>query len=506
MEQENSLTETRNIPLTSVLQSGESVKSNETENEIKIKKNRAYLCVAVLFGINLINYMDRYTVAGVLLSVKEFYKLNDSDAGLLQTSFVISYMIMAPVFGYLGDRYNRKIIIICGVLFWSITTLAGSFVPAEHFKVFLFLRALVGTGEASYSTIAPTIIADLFSHSARSTMLAIFYFAIPIGSGLGYIVGSEVAKLLQHWSWALRVTPGLGILSVILSIFILYEPARGEVEGGFHEKTTKFRHDLLGLLKNRSLMWSTAGFTCVTFATGAFAWWAPVYMTYASSIEGENKSEKLVSLIFGVITCIAGLVGVSVGSLSAQWYRRRNPRADPLVCAFGLLGSVPLLFLGIVMAHKYMSLSWFLIFSGETLLCMNWPIVADMLLYVVIPTRRSIAEAFQILVSHALGDACSPYIIGAISDHLNSRQKSTTVLKYYNLQYSLYVTAFILILGGFCFLMTSCYIVQDKKKCIRIMHSSQQSECLHCDSHQSQLPPNKFSETNWTFKDNKFVV
>jgi hypothetical protein len=49
------------------------------------------------------------------------------------------------------------------------------------------------------------------------------------------------------------------------------------------------------------------------------------------------------------------------------------------------------------------------------LLCLNWSIVADMLLYVVIPTRRSTAEAFQILVSHALGDAGSPYVIGVVS-------------------------------------------------------------------------------------------
>ncbi|XP_067135266.1 protein spinster homolog 1 isoform X2 [Centruroides vittatus] len=470
MDEPDGVTETKNVTLNNVSRDGGS----EADNVARQKRKNTYLCVVVLFFINLINYMDRYTVAGVLLKVKIFYNLNDSDAGLLQTSFVISYMIMAPLFGYLGDRYNRKIIIICGILFWSVTTLAGSFVPAEHFKLFLFLRALVGTGEASYSTIAPTIIADLFSHSTRSTMLAIFYFAIPIGSGLGYVVGSEIAKIFQDWVWALRVTPGLGVISVILSIFILYEPIRGEVEGGCHVKNVNFMHDLLGLVKNRTLMWSTAGFTCVTFATGALAWWAPIYMTYASSIEGENKTEEMVSLIFGVITCIAGIVGVTLGSLSAQWYRRRNPRADPLVCAFGLLSSAPLVFLGIVMAHKYTMLSWFLIFCGETLLCMNWPIVADMLLYVVIPTRRSVAEAFQILVSHAFGDACSPYIVGAISDHLNSGQKSTTFMKYHNLQYSLYVTAFILILGGLCFLMTACYIVQDKKKCIRAIHRIQE--------------------------------
>lgn len=55
------------------------------------------------------------------------------------------------------------------------------FFSLKLFGVFIFLRALVGTGEASYSTIAPTIIADLFSKDKRSKMLALFYFAIPVG-------------------------------------------------------------------------------------------------------------------------------------------------------------------------------------------------------------------------------------------------------------------------------------------------------------------------------------
>lgn len=53
------------------------------------------------------------------------------------------------------------------------------------FNWFLTFRALVGIGEASYSTLAPTIISDLFISNIRSKMLALFYFAIPVGSGLG---------------------------------------------------------------------------------------------------------------------------------------------------------------------------------------------------------------------------------------------------------------------------------------------------------------------------------
>ena len=70
---------------------------------------------------------------------------------LFQTAFVIFYMITAPLFGYLGDRYSRKWILVVGLSMWSLSTLFGSF--ARNFWVFMFWRALVGIGEASYSTI-----------------------------------------------------------------------------------------------------------------------------------------------------------------------------------------------------------------------------------------------------------------------------------------------------------------------------------------------------------------
>jgi len=70
-------------------------------------------------------------IAGVLDQVQEFYDIKNAQAGLLQTSFIVSYMFLSPVFGYLGDRYNRKNIMAGGILFWSVITLAGSFIPRE---------------------------------------------------------------------------------------------------------------------------------------------------------------------------------------------------------------------------------------------------------------------------------------------------------------------------------------------------------------------------------------
>lgn len=179
----------------------------------------------------------------MLNSIQTEFQIGDDLSGLLQTAFVLSYMVCAPIFGYLGDRYSRKWIMILGVALWSGTTLVGSFMG--QYGWFLTFRALVGIGEASYSTIAPTIISDMFVDELRSKMLAMFYFAIPVGSGLGYIVGSETAKAFGSWRFALRVTPILGVIAVLL-IFVTREPERGQSEGSHNMETTSYKEDLKG--------------------------------------------------------------------------------------------------------------------------------------------------------------------------------------------------------------------------------------------------------------------
>lgn len=424
--------------------------------------------VIVLFFINLLNYMDRYTIAGILKDVKEYYSLNNKESGLLQTVFILSYMAFSPIFGYLGDRFNRKYLMSVGILFWSCVTLAGSYVKRDYFSLFITLRALVGIGEASYSTIAPTIIADLYVKEARSKALMFFYFAIPVGSGLGYIVGSNVKNVTGVWQNALRVTPVFGLLCTFLILIVLKEPPRGFSEGGTHLRNTSYLTDIKALFKNKSFLLSSIGFTCVAFVTGALALWAPIFMLDAIRAKDINENEAHVSLLFGIITCIAGFVGVAVGSESARRYKKYNPRADPIICAIGLLSCTPFIFFALLISEYHIVVTWVLIFLGETLLCLNWAIVADILLYTVIPTRRSLAESFQIVVSHLFGDAGSPYIVGLISDNLAKKYpehiQNSYFVQFVTLRNALYMTSFVSVLGAAAFLATAIFVEKDKAR------------------------------------------
>lgn len=87
-----------------------------------------------------------------------------------------------------------------GITLWGATTLLGSFM--NSFGWFIAFRAFVGIGEASYSTIAPTILSDLFIHDLRSKMLAVFYFAIPVGSGSSNGIANvlEISTNLRYFN------------------------------------------------------------------------------------------------------------------------------------------------------------------------------------------------------------------------------------------------------------------------------------------------------------------
>uniref|UniRef100_A0A8C1YTQ4 Protein spinster homolog 1 n=1 Tax=Cyprinus carpio TaxID=7962 RepID=A0A8C1YTQ4_CYPCA len=415
-----------------------SPQPEEEESASGVSDRRAKVIVVVLCYINLLNYMDRFTVAGNQLSPT----LNLSD---------------------FANAYGLNLYFIFEYNFIQILSLFF-----KHFWALLLTRGLVGVGEASYSTIAPTIIADLFVKEMRTNMLSIFYFAIPVGSGLGYIVGSKVNDVAGDWHWALRVTPSLGLVAVILLFFVVQEPKRGAIEARPEHTLhrTSWMTDIKALCRNPSFVLSTFGFTTVAFVTGSLALWAPAFLFRAGVFTGEKQPclkapcDNSDSVLFGIITVVTGILGVTSGVQVSKKLRTRTPRADPLVCAAGLLLAAPFLYLSIMFAQASTVATYVFIFLGETFLSMNWAVVADILLYVVIPTRRSTAEAFQIVLSHLLGDAVSPYLIGVVSDSI--KKSDSYMWDFRSLQMSLLLCSFVAVVGGAFFLATALFIEKDR--------------------------------------------
>ncbi|KAL4663131.1 hypothetical protein H8957_014126 [Semnopithecus entellus] len=411
---------------------------------------------AILSLGNVLNYLDRYTVAGVLLDIQQHFGVKDRGAGLLQSVFICSFMVAAPIFGYLGDRFNRKVILSCGIFFWSAVTFSSSFIPQQYFWLLVLSRGLVGIGEASYSTIAPTIIGDLFTKNTRTLMLSVFYFAIPLGSP------SFCSRDEAHWA---LVSPVLGMITGTLILILVPATKRGHADqlGDQLKTRTSWLRDMKALIRNRSYVFSSLATSAVSFATGALGMWIPLYLHRAQVV--QKTAETCNSpLIFGAITCFTGFLGVVTGAGATRWCRLKTQRADPLVCAVGMLGSAIFICLIFVAAKSSIVGAYICIFVGETLLFSNWAITADILMYVVIPTRRATAVALQSFTSHLLGDAGSPYLIGFISDLIRQSTKDSPLWEFLSLGYALMLCPFVVVLGGMFFLATALFFLSDRAK------------------------------------------
>src|ERR671937_435446 len=180
--------------------------------------------LVVLTLINLFNYLDRFVLPAVLVSIKRSeLRPSDTQLGFLGSGFIIVYMLSAPIFGAFGDRRSRPRLIAAGVAVWSVATALGGL--ARSYLALLGARALVGIGEEAYGTISPALLADYFPERLRGGVFAIFFMATPVGSALGYVLGGVVDHL-YGWRHAFFVAGLPGLLLAVLALR-LHDPRLG---------------------------------------------------------------------------------------------------------------------------------------------------------------------------------------------------------------------------------------------------------------------------------------
>ena len=168
-------------------------------------------------------------------------------------------------------------------------------------------------------------------------------------------------------------------------------------------------------------MTSNLGVTLVTYVSGGLAWWLPKYFSLgiAKSQGEDNVDVDNVALLFGVTATVAGIAGVWAGSFIGQKLRVRFPSADALVCAWGMVIAAPLSFWGLLLATGPQWAMYLVVTFAQWFMNHNWAPSGDILLYVVVPTRRNTAGGLMLLISHGLGDAVAPYIIGLVLISIN---------------------------------------------------------------------------------------
>ena len=373
---------------------------------------RRWVLLLLLFAINLLNYIDRYVLPGVLPLVEEaFPSVTKTGLGMLAPAFLVVYMIASPLFGLLGDRMRRFTLVGIGVQLWSLATAAAGL--ARSFTQLFITRMFVGVGEASYVATAPTIISDLYPVTSRGKVLSFFYVAIPVGSALGYLIGGAVGVA---WGWrSAFYLVGLPGLVVGLACYFMPEPVRGgteEVEAAQLERYLERKvglADYLGLLRIRSFLINTLGMTAYTYAVGGISYWMPTYLNQERGLPLEKAT-----FMFGLVTVVAGIAGTLSGGWLGDRLARRWSGAYFLVSGAGMLLAFPAFYTGLV--HPSPAVYWPAIAVAELLLFVNTGPSNTVLVNVTMPRIRTAAVAFNVLIIHALGDVLSPVIMGRIAD------------------------------------------------------------------------------------------
>jgi MFS transporter, Spinster family, sphingosine-1-phosphate transporter len=374
-----------------------------------VKIQRPATILALLTGLNFLNYVDRYLVAAVSPKFQEELLLSDFQTGLAISAFMVGYFATSPIFGRLGDRGGkRRVLMAIGVALWSAATAFSGLATGAW--TLIAARVLVGIGEASYATLAPTIIDDLAPPDRKNAWLAIFYVATPVGSALGYLLGG----FLEHkygWRSAFFVAGGPGVLLAALVLF-MEEPIRAT-------KSEKVEGALRVLWRSPLYVWCVLGYCAYTFALGGFAAWAPKFLYSVHKMELAKADFG-----FGVVAVLAGIIGTILGGTIAdrglkdatdetriRAYLKYSAVTTAIAIPFAIatiVAPTPLLFFAAI-------------FLCETALFASTSPINAVTLGAVPVALRATAMAVSIFSIHALGDFLSPPLIGLVSGRSSLR-------------------------------------------------------------------------------------
>ncbi len=385
---------------------------------------RPAFVLALLTGLNLLNYLDRFVLSAVLPRIERDLSLDHGVAGLLGTIFLVGYFMTSPIFGTLADRGRRTGLLAFGIVVWSLATVASGL--ATGVVSLAIARVFVGVGEASYATIAPTMIDDLAPAGRKSTWLAIFYAASPIGSALGYVTGGLVEHAMG-WRAAFFVAGGPGLLLGVACL-LLKDPERHAIA-----KPGPMLATLRPLTRIPLYVRAVLGYAAFTFAIGGFGYWGPTYLF--QRFEHTGLSLRDANLGMGAVTVLGGALGTALGgfwgdrAITPSASLRSTLKAGPSgqtaeasrrvssllrVCAIGSAIGAPLAALAILSPTPLLFFVAF--FFCEVAVFLSTSPINAAVLEAVPPTIRASAMALCIFGIHILGDLWSPPGVGVLAD------------------------------------------------------------------------------------------
>lgn len=281
----------------------------------------------MLWFVCFFNYADRQAIFSVFPLLKSEMNLSDVQLGIVGASFMWVYAAAAPLAGIVGDRFQRKTLIIAGLIFWSLITVATAL--STNYTHLVLFRALEGFGEAFYFPASMSLVSDYHGPETRSRAMSIHQSSVYAGT----IAGGTLAGFMgQYYGWrsSFYLFGTLGVLLGILLLWLLREPQRGQsdaqvVDAGTHAAIGLERKGSEGVLGAVGEIFRTpmvrilmAVFVGANFVAMIFLTWMPSFL-----YRKFQMSLALAGLSGTAYLQIASVLGVITGGILADRLARR---------------------------------------------------------------------------------------------------------------------------------------------------------------------------------------
>jgi len=362
--------------------------------------------------INLLNCADRYIPSATKQLLIEDLGLTDTQTGLLMTGFMILFLITTPIVAILVDKgMSRKVFVIGGVLLWCVAAAMGAF--AVNFWTLLLPRCFVGVGEASYGTLAQTIISDFFPPEKRPLTLGIYDAAIPSGSAIGYLLGGMIGQYMG-WRYAFFITAIPGLMVVLVGF--LRMPTAGQSDKKDKSEPDPPKPSLLAtvktLLHSAPYIFAIAGNISFAFGKGLFADWASIFF-----IREHGLTTSQAGIASGFLAILGGISGSLLGGFLTEKIARKLRNPHFLISAIGVGVASIFSVMGLmVLQDRFLFVMLMFLLASICSWFSNGPLLS-IIVASAPPAMRARTIGISVVVVHLLGDAFSPTIAGRISDN-----------------------------------------------------------------------------------------
>lgn len=375
------------------------------------EQRNARYALAVLFGINLMNFFDRQIAGALLEPIRIEFGMNDASSAWVNTAFTLIYAVAGVPLGRLSDTWKRTRVIAIGVTFWSVLTASSGL--AFGYWTYLFTRMGVGIGEASCAPAGQALIGDLYPSERRARAMGIFMMGLPLGLFASYLLSGAIA---EAWGWrsAFFVACLPGLILAVLALRIR-EPARGASDAivPVAQPAGRFTTAFGTILRVPTMWWIILSGILFNFHAYAVNMFQNAYLQRFHEI-GLGDASKLSALSLG----LAGAIGLLVGGALGDRLRMKMANGRLLVAAIAMLCAAPCIY--IALEQPKGSVTLFAILMGASSACtfVYYATVYSAIQDVVPSHLRATAVSVYFLAFYVLGASFGPTIMGTLSDRM----------------------------------------------------------------------------------------